>query len=74
MTKCVLQQRLQAALSLPDDSFHVHATDLYIFDSPGVREWLNANYEWAHQVSYFRGADGSPWAGKGCPDIPFAAM
>lgn len=72
--KSVLQTRLQAALGLPDDHFHTHATDLYILDSPGVREWLNANYEHARNVTYFRGAEGSDWAGKGCLDVPFAAM
>lgn len=69
---CQLQRDLQAALGLSDSDFGHHASDLYVLDKPGVREWLKANYEWYSNVSSFVGAEGSDWAGKLALDIPFA--
>jgi hypothetical protein len=69
-----LQQRLQTALSLPDDALHYYATDLYVLALPGVGEWLKANYKFWSNVTTFIGQAGTPWAGKRCFDIPFAGV
>lgn len=67
-----LKEQLQAALSLSDDDFSSHASDLYVLEKPGVREWLKANYPFYSNITAFVGAEGSPWAGKPAMDIPFA--
>lgn len=69
---CKLQNQLQAALGLPDSDFGYHASDLYVIDSPGVREWLKANYQFYGNVRSFVGS--GPWDGKPCLDIPFALL
>ncbi len=71
MAKPELQQQLQDALDLPDSAFAYHATDLYVLDLPGVREWLSENYKWASNVTRFVGAKGSDWQGKYALEIPF---
>lgn len=70
-----LQQRLQTAFpALTDDHFAYHATDLYVVEIAGVREWLKANYQHFANVQTFKSQEGSNWAGAGksCLDIPFA--
>ena len=72
MAKPELQQQLQDALGLPDSAFAYHATNLYVLDLPGVKEWLTRNYKWANNITGFIGAKGSDWQGKHAFDIPFA--
>lgn len=70
-----LEQQLRQAFSqLTDRDFGYHATDLYVVDYPGIREWLTQNYPFHENVRSFTGQHGSDWngAGKACLDIPFA--
>ena len=70
-----LQERLMSAgLGLTANDFYYYASDLYILDKPGVREWLNANYKFAGNVMPFIGAKETPWEGKRCLDVPFAGI
>jgi len=73
MAKPELQEQLQAALGLSDDDFGYHATDLYVLDKPGVREWLKKNYEFYSNIQSFVGNEGHPtFGGQRALDIPFA--
>lgn len=70
-----IKVRLQEQFpELTEDHFATHESDLYVVALPGVREWLQANYEWACNMKGFMSQKGSNWAGEGkyCLDIPFA--
>lgn len=70
--KPLKEHLLSANLGLTESDFGSHATDLYVLAKPGVYKWLKENHPYFGNVTRFRGADGSDWAGKQALEIPFA--
>ncbi len=69
------QKIMQAFPHLTNDDFHRYESDLYVVDHDGkIRAWLKVNYEFYTNITTFIGEVGTPWAGKHCLDIPFAAF
>jgi hypothetical protein len=65
------QQLLAANLELTEKDFSAHASDLYVKNKAGVKDWLLANYILPENITHFTGAEGSDWEGINALEIPF---
>lgn len=65
-----LKDKIKEAFpNLTEDDFGRNSSDLHVRAVPGLREWLQKNYEFPKLVSGFTSQiDGTPWV-----EIAFAA-